>query len=84
MPQESIPQSALSASPADSAAIQNALDTVRETLGMEVAYLSEFVKERAVFRAVSAPGLEAMIRPSQSMDLTKSTANTSWMAVCPA
>lgn len=38
MPQESIPQSALSASPADSAAIQNALDTVRETLGMEVAY----------------------------------------------
>lgn len=49
MPQESIPQSALSASPADSAAIQNALDTVRETLGMEVAYLSEFVQERAVF-----------------------------------
>ena len=50
-------------------AIQLALDTVRETLGMEVAYLSEFIEERAVFRAVSAPGLEAMIQPSQSMDL---------------
>lgn len=53
----------------DSAAIQLALDTVRETLGMEVAYLSEFVEERAVFRAVSAPGLEALIQPSQAMDL---------------
>ena len=61
--------STLSASADDSAAIQNTLDTVRQTLGMEVAYLSEFVEERAVFHAVSAPGLEAMIRPSQSMDL---------------
>lgn len=49
--------------------IQLSLDSVRETLGMEVAYLSEFVAERAVFRAVSAPGLEAMISPSQSMDI---------------
>lgn len=57
------------ADPADHAAIQHSLDTVRETLGMEVAYLSEFVDSRAVFRAVSAPGLEAMIQPSQSMDL---------------
>lgn len=69
MPKQSAPLSALSASPDDSAAIQVTLDMVRETLGMEVAYLSEFVQERAVFRAVSAPGLEAMIRPSQSMDL---------------
>ena len=50
-------------------AIQTALETVRESLGMEVGYLSEFVEERAVFRAVSAPGLEALIQPSQSMDL---------------
>lgn len=49
--------------------IGSALDMVREKLGMEVAYLSEFVAGRAVFRAVSAPGLEAMIQPSQSMDL---------------
>ncbi|SNR24727.1 GAF domain-containing protein [Paracoccus sediminis] len=61
--------SAAAANPAHHAAIQNSLDTVRETLGMEVAYLSEFVDSRAVFRAVSAPGLEAMIQPSQSMDI---------------
>lgn len=60
---------AFATSPADHAVIRRALDTVRETLGMEIAYLSEFVAERAVFRAVSAPGLEAMIQPSQSMDL---------------
>ena len=50
-------------------AIQTTLETVRETLGMEEGYSSEFVEERAVFRTVSAPGLEAMIQPSQSMDL---------------
>lgn len=64
--------SSLSASALSSdalSAIQTALDTVRETLGMEVAYLSEFMNERAIFRAVSAPGLEAMIQRSQSMDL---------------
>lgn len=59
----------LAANPDDHAAIQSALHTVRETLGMDVAYLSEFVDERAVFRVVSAPGFEAMIQPSQSMDL---------------
>lgn len=69
MPNRSPALSAISDRPADHAAIQQSLDTVRETLGMEVAYLSEFVDSRAVFRAVSAPGLEAMIQPSQSMDL---------------
>lgn len=69
MTQQSTTISTLFANPKDGAAIQNTLDTVRKTLGMEVAYLSEFVEERAVFHAVSAPGLEAMIRPSQSMDL---------------
>ncbi|WP_052650502.1 GAF domain-containing protein [Paracoccus sp. PAMC 22219] len=69
MPQQSPPLSTLFASSDDGVALQNTLDTVRETLGMEVAYLSEFIQERAVFHAVSAPGLEAMIRPSQSMDL---------------
>lgn len=53
----------------DHAVIHQTLETVRDSLGMEVAYLSEFVGDRAVFRAVSAPGLEAMIRPSQSMDI---------------
>lgn len=69
MTQQSTTISTLFANPKDGAAIQNTLDAVRKTLGMEVAYLSEFVEERAVFHAVSAPGLEAMIRPSQSMDL---------------
>lgn len=61
--------SAFALSPDALSAIQTALETVRGALRMEVAYLSEFVNERAVFRAVSAPGLEAMIQPSQSMDL---------------
>ena len=59
----------IAADAARATAIQTTLETVRETLGMEVGYLSEFVEERAVFRAVSAPGLEAMSQPSQSMDL---------------
>lgn len=54
---------------ADATTIQRTLDTVRESLEMEVAYLSEFVADQAVFHAVSALGLEALIQPSQSMDL---------------
>lgn len=69
MPDKTAALSGIASQPAEAAAIQNSLDTVRERLGMEVAYLSEFVDERAVFRAVSAPGLEALIQPSQSMDL---------------
>lgn len=71
MPNRSPALPTVSQSPANHAAIQWSLETVRETLGMEVAYLSEFVGSRAVFRAVSAPGLEAMIQPSQTMDLRK-------------
>ncbi len=37
---------------------------------MEVAYLSEFVDGQSIFRAVSAPGLEAMIRPGQSINIS--------------
>ena len=59
----------IAARPSDQAVIQATLDSLRECLGMEVGYLSEFVQDRAVFRVVSAPGLEAMISPSQSMDL---------------
>jgi EAL domain-containing protein (putative c-di-GMP-specific phosphodiesterase class I) len=49
--------------------IQKALSTVRTHLGMEVAYLSEFVDDDAVFRAVDAPGLEALIKPGDSRPL---------------
>lgn len=42
--------------------IDKTLETIRTHLGMEVAYLSEFVGEESVFRAVSAPGLEESIK----------------------
>ncbi|WP_324754408.1 EAL domain-containing protein [Roseovarius sp. Pro17] len=38
--------------------IHSALEFVRSHLGMEVAYLSEFIGDDLVFRAVSAPGFE--------------------------
>lgn len=42
--------------------VDQALNTVRNHLGMEVAYLSEFVGDNTVFRAVSAPGLEHLVQ----------------------
>ncbi len=38
--------------------VNSALEFVRTHLGMEVAYLTEFVDDDVVFRAVSAPGFE--------------------------
>jgi GAF domain-containing protein len=49
--------------------INTALETVRRHFRMDVAYLSEIVGDRTVFRAVSAPGFEAMIKPGDSMPL---------------
>lgn len=46
--------------------VKRALNAIRAHLGMEVAYISEFVEERAVFREVDAPGLEALIKPGDS------------------
>ncbi|TQS70188.1 EAL domain-containing protein [Rhodobacteraceae bacterium] len=46
-----------------------ALRTVRQHLGMEVAYLSELVGDQAVFRAVNAPGWEDKIRPGQTVNI---------------
>ncbi len=51
--------------------IDSALETVRRHLGMEVAYLSEFVGGQTVFRAVSAPGLEGMIKPGDSRAISE-------------
>lgn len=48
---------------------RRALQAVRAHLGMEVAYVSEFVGERSVYREVDAPGLEAMIKPGDSRPL---------------
>lgn len=49
--------------------IDASLNFVREHLGMEVAYLSEFVGDDLVFRAVSAPGLEEMVYVGGGMPL---------------
>ena len=49
--------------------IQEALMTVRDHLGMEIAYFSEFVDGRSVFRHVDAPGLEHLIKVGDSHDL---------------
>ncbi len=49
--------------------IQRFRATVRRHFGMDIAYLSEFVDGRAIFRAVDAPGLEDMIKPGDSQDL---------------
>ncbi|MEM1364987.1 MAG: EAL domain-containing protein [Pseudomonadota bacterium] len=49
--------------------IDKALATVREHFGMEVAYLSEFVGDKSVFRAVSAPGLEDMAHVGAELPL---------------
>ncbi|MEM6371918.1 MAG: EAL domain-containing protein [Pseudomonadota bacterium] len=49
--------------------IDASLRFVREHLGMEVAYLSEFVGEDLVFRAVNAPGFEGMVHVGGSMPL---------------
>lgn len=49
--------------------VSRSLAAVRRHLGMEVAYISEFVGGRGVFRAVDAPGLEHLIEVGQSRSL---------------
>lgn len=45
------------------------LEAVRRHLGMDVAYLSEFVGEDTIFREVDAPGLEGLINVGDSRPL---------------
>ncbi len=49
--------------------VDSALETVRRHLGMEIAYLSEFVGDTVVFRAVSAPGRDNIPAPGDSIPL---------------
>lgn len=49
--------------------LRRALEAVRVHLGMQVAYVSEFVEDRTYFREVDAPGLEQVIKPGDSMPL---------------
>lgn len=50
--------------------VKRFLHSIRAHLGMDVAYVSEFVGNRAVFREVDAPGLGHLIKvgDSQSLD----------------
>lgn len=49
--------------------VRRALEAVRVHLGMQVAYVSEFVGDRTYFREVDAPGFESVIKPGDSMPL---------------
>jgi EAL domain-containing protein (putative c-di-GMP-specific phosphodiesterase class I) len=49
--------------------VDAALETVRRHLGMEVAYLSEFVGDDIVFRAISAPRLPVPVGVGDAMPL---------------
>lgn len=50
-------------------AIDRALLSIRDHLGMDVAYLSEFVGDRSVFRHVDAPGLEHLAKTGDEHSL---------------
>src|SRR5882724_8371209 len=49
--------------------VKRSLQAIRAHLGMDVAYVSEFVGDRTVFRQVDAPGLEAIIKVGDSHSL---------------
>lgn len=49
--------------------VQSSLAFVRQHLGMEIAYLSEFVDNEIVFRAVDAPGFEDLVKVGKTMSL---------------
>lgn len=55
--------------PAGATLAHRSLEAVRRHLGMDAAYLSEFVGEETVFREVDAPGLEALIKVGDAMPL---------------
>ena len=48
---------------------QRSLEAVRKHLGMDVAYVSEFIGDRTVYREVDAPGLEHLIAAGDSKSL---------------
>lgn len=64
-----IPQVTGIAGQSGDAMINTALEFVRTHLNMEVAYLSEFIGDDLVFRAVSAPGFEDMCHVGGSIPL---------------
>ena len=57
------------AASSEGGAVKRALQVIRSHLGMNVAYVSEFVDGRSVFRAVDAPGLEELAKVGDSHSL---------------
>ncbi|GAB5446086.1 sensor domain-containing phosphodiesterase [Gymnodinialimonas sp.] len=55
--------------------ITEAIRTMRTHLGMEIGYLSEFVGDELVFRAVDAPGLEHLAQPGDTRSLSETYCN---------
>ncbi|WP_224814876.1 EAL domain-containing protein [Hasllibacter sp. MH4015] len=55
--------------------IFDALHTMRTHLQMEIAYLSEFVGDKLVFRALDAPGLEHIAQVGGTRDLSETYCN---------
>jgi EAL domain-containing protein (putative c-di-GMP-specific phosphodiesterase class I) len=55
--------------PRASGMVKRSLQVMRRHLGLQVAYVSEFVDDLSVFREVDAPGLEALIKPGDSRPL---------------
>lgn len=49
--------------------VQSSLSFMRQHLGMEIAYLSEFVEQDLVFRVVDAPGFESLVEVGKRMPL---------------
>lgn len=49
--------------------IKRTLEAVRNHLGMQVAYVSEFIGDRAYYREVDAPGLEQVLKVGDSRPL---------------
>lgn len=63
-----IPNADRAAAPG-SKSVGRALEVIRKHLGMDVAYVSEFVGDRSVFREVDAPGLDDLIKVGESKSL---------------
>ncbi|OAN70013.1 diguanylate phosphodiesterase [Jannaschia sp. EhC01] len=53
----------------------DAIRTMRAHLGMEIGYLSEFVGDDLVFRAVDAPGLEHLAEPGDTRSRSETYCN---------
>lgn len=70
-PQHELTNLIATIAPGDPAAggISRALQLVRSHLGMDVAFVSEFVGGRRVFREVNAPGSEGLIQVGDSSPL---------------